>query len=247
MDNFKTRIPPSLLRYYSVTYDKVSQPYPRARVNFLQTRKLCNACGKSVVADSEMRHAVIDGPVVPPKEQDSLGFDQLLFSRRVVEELRAREFSGFEAIRIPVYCVMVPGSLTEIPDAEFYWVKITGTVDVDRKVFNGREDSLCTSCGRWSPRKALGHKVSWGQEIPLPILNDKDQDDLCVFGNLQYGLKMCSPRLMDLQREMKWNGLCFAGVLPQLTYTIQPSENPNWLDAYCEEIILKYPNLSSGS
>jgi hypothetical protein len=191
-------------------------------------RGKCPLCGRVVSFRQgyEGASAVSDG-TVPQEWTDHIGEFQLVFSRRVVSDLRQLGATEFESYPLPITRVASP-KLLSAPRPEYCVIEVTGRVDIDRAEYDGGDGLLCESCGVWSPRH--GDTVKYGDKITVPLLDSWDASDLVMFRNIRHGGYYCSPRIVELARVRGWTGFRFEAVAPGLPAV--DLNDSNWLDKF---------------
>ena len=148
------------------------ESYPKVDVTLDTRSRPCPLCRKPKIYRKRALRGVFHGGSLPAPGQGSLGLGEPVFSGKMVGDLTAAGITGFVPHPLPIYRTLGPGVTVKVPGTDFHWIEIVGRVDADLEVFNRGEDSVCPECGRWSPRRKLGHTVSWGPGEALPGVGD---------------------------------------------------------------------------
>lgn len=163
---------------------------------------------------------------------------ELIFSEDVVDDLKSIGAKGFESYAIPISKIL-DENLADLNRPNYYYIKVTGLVDLDRNLYDDGDGLLCPGCHTWSPR--VDGKVFYGDKMTVPDMANWDGSDLVATRNIRSGRNYCTSRVVELARKSGWTGFEFKSTLPGLAPV--NLEADDWLDELKAMTELRYPNL----
>jgi hypothetical protein len=200
----------------------------------------CGTCGvglrKSPLAGSTC-YAEGEGARLWP---DYPAGNETVACERVVEEITAAGLTGFKAHPLPFSKIDSP-TLRALPGPRYYVIEITGRLDLDRWWFDEYEGHYCPECHRWGPSEGDDRKYSWGNIRLMPDMRTWTGDDFAMCSNILVGYRFCTPKVVDLARAMRWEGIQFSGLVPYGPRL--PLEHADWLARYRAEALEKNPDF----
>ncbi len=123
-----------------------------------------------------------------------------MVSERVIEAFHRAKITGF--VEHPVVITAVrPPRLERKRRPNYYWLEITGLMDVDLEASGVHVPNPCPVChggkGRSPPRR-------W-----VPLYDTWDESDLFTLRQFRSSLTFCSERVLMLARQHKWTNFRF--------------------------------------
>ena len=161
-------------------------------------------------------------------------FDEAVWSERVVECMVRDGLTGFRAHRVPI---VEQGSLKVLDGGvpTYYVIEITGTVELDRGLFDGGDGLMCPECRYWEPRP--GGTISWGNNFEAIVDRGEETLDFALCLSPRIGTKFCSPRFVELVRSNGFTGFRFNSGAP----IALELDRPDWWERYCAEARRRFP------
>lgn len=172
---------------------------------------------------------------------DYAGTPHLVFSQRVVDGLNKIKATGFAAHPLPIKITqnlsMWSKWLEDHEPPSYYWLEVTGRVNIDRNIYDGGDGNLCSICLNWRPRK--GGKVTYGDMPSWPIVESWDGSDFVMTRNVKSGLTYCTRRILELTISEEWTGFDFRSFMPRMP--LGNYREAGWFERYNAELHRRIP------
>jgi len=163
----------------------------------------CPACGKrSILFAGEIRVGLIEkGTRWADVIGVGAGDPSFLLSERVIRTLEKARISGF--VPQPVVIERVKSvRLRLIPAPRYFYISVTGLIDVDLKEARLSNLERCEVCYRLTqPFEATGLRHA---RCYVPLENTWDGSDIFRMRNIPSRHCFCTYKVLELAREHKW-------------------------------------------
>ena len=169
---------------------------------------------------------------------DHIGGLHHLFSEKVIRDLAAAGIRGFTAHPLVISRVECPRLLRVTPPS-YYILEVTGSVAIDRQLYDENEGLVCPGCHNLSPK--LGGKYTWGDKVVIPKIETWDGSGFVRLSDFNTATLYCSIEVVNLAIAKKWTGF---GVQAFTSRFPKPDIcEPNWFEKHQKEVKERFPNL----
>jgi len=172
--------------------------------------------------------------------------DALILHERVCAILAKEKFTGFKIHPIEITEVKSK-KLVAVPIPRYYFVEITGRVDIDINELDDEGGSICPVC--LARNASEGNPYRWKAKRIVPKLETWDGSDFIKLSNLRSGRNFCSRRFVELAHAYKWTNFVFGESLPGVGLWEKAPQfglsyfDPEWFAKLGERVRAKYPDL----
>jgi hypothetical protein len=202
----------------------------------------CHACGHPIVRHSFSEAMGDAGGTGAKGWLDNIGgIDGPIWHERVVNGLQDAGINGFIPHPFQIDRIDSP-FLRNQNRPNYYYIEVTGRINVDRELFDENEGLYCPTCGHWAPRP--GSHISYGDKPHWPLLEKWDDSDIVMFGNIAQGGYYCTRRVVELIRKHGWTGFAVFSFMPR---TKGPDlSRDTWFEDYEKSLHEVYPLAPDG-
>jgi hypothetical protein len=222
---------------------KPSGPVVMIAHNYGSTRSTpCDACGHPIIKSSFTEvSGYAEGKGAKVWLDNIGGLCGMIWHQRVIDSLYDAGIKGYIAHPLVIDRIDSP-VLTRQGCPNYYYIEVTGRIDVDRELYDENEGLYCPFCGDWNPRP--GSKIRFGDKPHWPLLDKWDGSDLVMFGNIAQGGYYCTRRVVELFRKHGWTGFDVSSFMPR---TKGPDLGKDtWFEDYEKRLHELYPLAPDG-